>query len=132
MKRLAVCCLLVWGIVYQPSDDQRSQAALLRSPVVSQLDADTYGTLSVNGYTRNFVYAVSAAAAPATGRPLVIHLHGDGAGQHPRRVRQLWEHGVDRGDGDGDETRYEDERAVAERAVRHIRPPRPETLPLFP
>jgi len=36
------------------------------------------GTLSVNGYTRNFVYAVSSSAAPATGRPLVIHLHGDG------------------------------------------------------
>jgi poly(3-hydroxybutyrate) depolymerase len=39
---------------------------------------DTNGSLSVNGYTRNFVYAVSASAAPAAGRPLVIHLHGDG------------------------------------------------------
>ena len=40
--------------------------------------AETSGSIVVNGYTRNFVYEVSANAAPATGRPLVIHLHGDG------------------------------------------------------
>jgi len=76
MHRLIVCCLLVWSIVYQASDDQRSQATPL-TPSVAQLDADTEGTLSVNGYVRKFIYAVSAHAAPATGRPLVIHLHGD-------------------------------------------------------
>jgi poly(3-hydroxybutyrate) depolymerase len=68
----------VWSIAYQASDDQRSEAALLTSSVLSQLAADTNGTLLVNGYARNFVYAVSGYAAPATGRPLVIHLHGDG------------------------------------------------------
>jgi len=36
------------------------------------------GTLVVNGYARNFVYAVSSYAAPSAGRPLVIQLHGDG------------------------------------------------------
>jgi hypothetical protein len=59
MKRLIVCCLLVWSIAYQ-------------------VDADTNGTINVNGVDRNFVYAVSAYPAPATGRPLVIHLHGNG------------------------------------------------------
>ena len=78
MQRLIVCCLLVWSIAYQASGDQQSEAALLSSPALSQLGADTNGTLLVNGYLRNFVYAVSAYPAPATGRPLVIHLHGDG------------------------------------------------------
>jgi predicted esterase len=40
--------------------------------------AETERTLDVNGYTRRFVYAVSGQPAPAAGRPLVIHLHGDG------------------------------------------------------
>jgi poly(3-hydroxybutyrate) depolymerase len=78
MQRLLVCCLLVWILGYQASDVRGSAAALRTSSVPSQPVADTTGTLSVNGYTRNFVYAVPAAAAPATGRPLVIHLHGDG------------------------------------------------------
>jgi poly(3-hydroxybutyrate) depolymerase len=78
MHRLLVCCLLVWSIAYLASDDRRSAAALPTSPVRSQLNADINGTLSVNGYIRNVVYAVSAYAAPAAGRPLVIHLHGDG------------------------------------------------------
>ena len=38
----------------------------------------TFGSISVNGHTRRYVYAVSGYAAPASGRPLVIHLHGDG------------------------------------------------------
>ena len=59
MKRLIVRCFLVWSIAYQ-------------------VDADTNGTILVNGVERKFVYAVSAYPAPATGRPLVIHLHGDG------------------------------------------------------
>lgn len=32
----------------------------------------------MNGVVRSFRYNVSAAPAPAAGRPLVIHLHGDG------------------------------------------------------
>src|SRR5262249_12639440 len=40
--------------------------------------ADTTGTLTVNGYDRHYLFVVSAAAAPAGGRPLVIFLHGDG------------------------------------------------------
>jgi poly(3-hydroxybutyrate) depolymerase len=46
------------------------------SAVLPQQDSN--GSLAVNGYTRNFVYEVSVYAAPPTGRPLVIHLHGDG------------------------------------------------------
>lgn len=78
MQRLIVCGLLVWSMAYQASGDQRSEATRLTSFGRSQLEADTSGTLLVNGYARHFVYAVSASAAPATGRPLVIHLHGDG------------------------------------------------------
>jgi predicted outer membrane repeat protein len=80
MQRLAVCCLLVWSIAYQIS-----------SPVVSQQAADTEGTLSVNGYVRKFIYAVSAHAAPATGRPLVIHLHGD---EGNMRLSPEWKNAV--------------------------------------
>ncbi|NJM08747.1 hypothetical protein HC891_24990, partial [Candidatus Gracilibacteria bacterium] len=40
--------------------------------------AEVADTIEVNGQTRRFVYAISAQPAPATGRPLVIHLHGDG------------------------------------------------------
>src|SRR4029079_12099522 len=76
MQRLFVCCLLVWSISYQASDNRASTAAPRVSSVLPQ--QDTNGTLSVNGYTRNFVYAVSASPAPPAGRPLVIHLHGDG------------------------------------------------------
>jgi poly(3-hydroxybutyrate) depolymerase len=77
MHRLLICCLLVWSIAYLASADRRGAAVLRASPVRSELNADTNGSLSVNGYIRNFVYALSAYAAPATGRPLVIFLHGD-------------------------------------------------------
>src|SRR5215217_5310073 len=78
MRRLLICCLLVWSIAALATD-ARESAAKQRAALGSALvDAETTGTLSVNGYTRNFVYAVSAAAAPASGHPLVIHLHGDG------------------------------------------------------
>jgi hypothetical protein len=63
MRRLLVCCLLVWSIADLAGADRGSAAALR-----SQLNAGTSGMLLVNGYTRNFVYAVSAYAAPATGR----------------------------------------------------------------
>lgn len=64
MHRLLVCCLLMWSIGYQAP--------------AARPQLDTTGTISVNGFTRNFVYAVSTHPAPAAGRPLVIHLHGDG------------------------------------------------------
>lgn len=37
-------------------------------------------SISVNGFERRFKYIVSPFAAPQAGRPLVIHLHGDGGG----------------------------------------------------
>jgi poly(3-hydroxybutyrate) depolymerase len=52
---------------------------------------DTTATLAVNGYTRSFVYAVSAAAAPPAGRPLVIQLHGDGGNMG---LSAAWKHAV--------------------------------------
>ncbi|MBX0331223.1 hypothetical protein K2Z83_26595 [Oscillochloris sp. ZM17-4] len=63
VRWLTICLLLV--------------AAAL-TPARPSLAADTERAILVNGYTRNFVYAVSPAAAPAAGRPLVIQLHGDG------------------------------------------------------
>src|SRR6185295_3858361 len=91
MRWLVVGCLLVGSIAYQASDAQRGEAAQLTSPVLSQLEAETSGTLSVNGYTRNFVYAVSAYPAPAAGRPLVIHLHGDGGNMN---LSTAWKNAV--------------------------------------
>ena len=78
MQRLAVCCLLVWSFVYQASDYQGREAALPPAFGLSPLAAEITSTLSINGYDRHFVYTVSTYPAPATGRPLVIHLHGDG------------------------------------------------------
>src|SRR5690349_20199317 len=63
MKRLIVIAMLL--------------VSLLASPAKAA-PADTTGTLSVNGYDRHYLYVVSAAPAPAGGRPLVIFLHGDG------------------------------------------------------
>ena len=56
---------------------QRSEA-LLSTPPGASPAADTTRTLAVNGYSRSFVYAVSASPAPPAGRPLLIQLHGDG------------------------------------------------------
>ncbi len=78
MQRLLVCCLLVGSIAYLASAERRGSGALGMSPVPSQLNAEISSSLSVKGYTRNFVYEVSTAAAPASGRALVIQLHGDG------------------------------------------------------
>jgi len=73
MRRLLLSCLVVCSIASIASAAARG--ALGARP---HLAADTSASISVNGYTRYFVYAVSAAAAPAAGRPLVIQLHGDG------------------------------------------------------
>ncbi len=77
MQRLIALCLLLGGLFYSPWG-ARSVAAAPPRPALGLAPADTSGTLTVNGYDRHFVYAVSAAAAPALGRPLVIYLHGDG------------------------------------------------------
>ncbi|HEU5011696.1 MAG TPA: glycoside hydrolase family 44 protein [Roseiflexaceae bacterium] len=69
MYRLLLCCLFLLNMVV-PSHVEHWNG--------TQATADTDGTLIVNGYERHFVYAVAASAAPATGRPLVIFLHGDG------------------------------------------------------
>ena len=62
---LWMCCMLVG-----PRD--MAISAHMRAGI------STVGTLDVNGVTRSFVYLISPSAAPAAGRPLVIHLHGDG------------------------------------------------------
>ena len=51
---------------------------LLLSLLWSASASAAEGTLIVNGVERRFIYAVSPQPAPAAGRPLVIHLHGDG------------------------------------------------------
>jgi len=53
-------------------------AAPRPGPAAGAAPTDTTSTLTVNGYDRHYLYVVSAAAAPALGRPLVIFLHGDG------------------------------------------------------
>jgi poly(3-hydroxybutyrate) depolymerase len=68
MRRLIFCLLVIGVLAYARSAPQG----------VAAQPAVTNGSIMVNGYSRNFVYAVSAAPAPAAGRPLVIHLHGDG------------------------------------------------------
>lgn len=73
MRRLIIIALLGLGLVAAAND-----FAAFSTPHQPATTADTLGSIDVNGYTRNFVYAVSALPAPATGRPLVIHLHGDG------------------------------------------------------
>jgi poly(3-hydroxybutyrate) depolymerase len=84
MKYLIVGCLLLWSAAYLASDVQRSEAR-------PQRKAEATGTISVNGYDRHFVYEVSAFAAPATGRPLVVHLHGDGGDMY---LSAAWKNAV--------------------------------------
>jgi predicted esterase len=71
IQRLLVCLLVVGSLVVWGGAYHRSTAAA--GPA-----ADTTATISVNGFTRSFMYSISATPAPAAGRPLVIHLHGDG------------------------------------------------------
>lgn len=91
MQRLILSCLLVWSIVYQVRAAQQSEAALSTASALAPLSAETNGSLVVNGYTRNFIYTVSAHAAPAAGRPLVIHLHGDGGDMG---LSEAWQNAV--------------------------------------
>jgi predicted esterase len=58
--------------------DSENATTPQRAVATAHTPADTGGMLMVNGYQRNFIYAISTQPAPATGRPLVIHLHGDG------------------------------------------------------
>jgi poly(3-hydroxybutyrate) depolymerase/sugar lactone lactonase YvrE len=82
------------GAVEATADDLLKHVYLpftIGSPGLSQPGADTYGTILVNGYARNFVFAVSGYPAPAAGRPLVIHLHGDGGDMH---LSEAWKNAV--------------------------------------
>ncbi|MEI8165870.1 MAG: hypothetical protein WCG26_05805, partial [Chloroflexales bacterium] len=74
---LIIGCLCALGFADSPSALHGSAAAQAAHEQAA-LAADTNGSILVNGVTRTFVYAVSSANAPASGRPLVIHLHGDG------------------------------------------------------
>jgi predicted esterase len=63
--------MLVWILIaLLASLNPAAQGATVR--------AEQSGSLVVGGVTRRFVYEVSSQPAPAGGRPLVIHLHGDG------------------------------------------------------
>ncbi|KAB8141230.1 hypothetical protein F8S13_20740 [Chloroflexia bacterium SDU3-3] len=77
MRRVAICCALVCGLLVAggglDTDTASAHQASHAAPSV-----DTGGTIEISGVTRRFVSAVSAAAAPAEGRPLAICLHGDG------------------------------------------------------
>lgn len=86
MKRLSLLVSLflltfVWTLLPLP------QAPALASGALAATD----GALMVNGYARKFVYAVSAQPAPAAGRPLVIHLHGDGGDMN---LSQDWQDAI--------------------------------------
>jgi poly(3-hydroxybutyrate) depolymerase len=72
---LAALALAAWLLANWPL---ASAAAPQPGPAPVAAPADVTRTLSVNGYDRHYLYVVSAAAAPALGRPLVIFLHGDG------------------------------------------------------
>jgi len=53
-------------------------ASLIFAAQGTTVHAEQGGSVVVGGITRQFVYEVSSQPAPANGRPLVIHLHGDG------------------------------------------------------
>src|SRR5689334_19684783 len=53
-------------------------ACLTLSAQSATVRAEQSSSLVVGGITRQFVYEISSQPAPAGGRPLVIHLHGDG------------------------------------------------------
>ena len=72
MRRFILCCFVMGLVAYQASAARQSAATAPAAP------SATNGSLVVNGYPRSFIYSLSAYPAPTSGRPLVIHLHGDG------------------------------------------------------
>ena len=77
------CAGIVWS-------SQNRTAALDRTQRVAGPQAVT-ASIQVNGVTRNFIFAVSSQPAPAAGRPLVIHLHGDGGNMN---LSAAWQNAV--------------------------------------
>src|SRR5579859_4681369 len=78
MQRLIVCCALVAGLALWSTGSYKNVIASDHLSGTVQRATEITGSISVNGYTRNFLYDVSNSPAPANGRPLVIYLHGDG------------------------------------------------------
>ncbi len=78
MRRQTRCWLIIVTLASLMLAPAASQAAFPGPAAEPQQAPPLSGSLQVNGRTRSFVYAVSTAAAPAAGRPLVIFLHGDG------------------------------------------------------
>lgn len=65
-------CLVVGLLVFSSVETQYF------ADRVSAQATEITSSIVVNGKERSFKYVVSQHAAPANGRPLVIHLHGDG------------------------------------------------------
>jgi poly(3-hydroxybutyrate) depolymerase len=74
MRQLITVCFFCVGIAYQAVGNQQIEAALHLHDAKFE---DQYGAISVNGYIAIFVRFVGVSCA-SNGRPLVIHLHGDG------------------------------------------------------
>lgn len=70
--QLPMFCLVLGLLAYSSFEMQ-----YLRNTTSAQAEEVT-AQISVNGKERSFKYVVSQQPAPANGRPLVIHLHGDG------------------------------------------------------
>jgi poly(3-hydroxybutyrate) depolymerase len=83
LTALVLC--LVYGLGSTSSTASRPLSPASASPL------DTTSSLMVNGSLRNFIYAISANPAPAAGRPLVIHLHGDGGNMN---LSAAWKNAV--------------------------------------
>ncbi len=89
MRFFILCALLVCSMAVQTNS--LATSARMSPRVVPQPQLDITSSLVVNGYTRTYVYTVSPLAAPAAGRPLVIHLHGDGGNMN---LSTAWKHAV--------------------------------------
>jgi poly(3-hydroxybutyrate) depolymerase len=87
IHRFIIAFLVVWVAATAAHAVQTD----VEIPMQAQETSEIYGTISVNGYTRNFVYAFSTYPAPVSGRPLVIHLHGDGGDMH---LSTAWKNAV--------------------------------------
>jgi poly(3-hydroxybutyrate) depolymerase len=82
MLQLMTFSLFLLSLVHPALSAAPADRTSLDSLEPPQIAEVHYSSLLVNGYTRNFEYAVSPYPAPAEGRPLVIHLHGDGGNMH--------------------------------------------------
>lgn len=69
---LPVLCVCLGLLAFSCFDMQH------RREIASAQPEEITASLMINGVERSFKYVVSSHPAPASGRPLVIHLHGDG------------------------------------------------------